>query len=174
MLDNYDCNYSEFDLTKHKETYPHYLEVIIDEDGKVHYAHPSHQEKLIKIAGEKSHKTRQQLYDECPDAFMFDVVSWLCSITNCISVWAEGYLGTPNIHQAATLVDLHAAGVYEGKRPEFIFEALSIKGTSVRGKVHRFKDKLFILHYEENPLVPGMLGCDWVEVIPQTATLIKK
>lgn len=35
--------YSKFDIDKHAETFINYLEVIIDENGVVHYAVPSHQ-----------------------------------------------------------------------------------------------------------------------------------
>lgn len=34
--------YSQFDVSKHKQTYTNYLEVIIDSDGNVMYAVPSH------------------------------------------------------------------------------------------------------------------------------------
>ena len=34
MEEKYDLH-SEFDIEKHKKTFPHYLEVIIDPDGKV-------------------------------------------------------------------------------------------------------------------------------------------
>lgn len=40
--------YCKFDIQKHKETYKNYLEVIIDEEGSIHYAVPSHQEFLIR------------------------------------------------------------------------------------------------------------------------------
>ena len=35
--------HSEFDLKKHKEKFINYLEVVIEPNGKIHYAVPSHQ-----------------------------------------------------------------------------------------------------------------------------------
>lgn len=35
--------YSEFDIEHHKKTFIHYLEVVIDGNGKIMYAVPSHQ-----------------------------------------------------------------------------------------------------------------------------------
>ena len=51
MNDEYNLQ-SEFDAEKHKEKYVNYLEVVIDENGTVMYAVPSHQEKVIEIACE--------------------------------------------------------------------------------------------------------------------------
>lgn len=36
-----------FDIETHKKTFKNYLEVIILENGRIVYAVPSHQEKLI-------------------------------------------------------------------------------------------------------------------------------
>ena len=38
-----------FDYKTHKENFFYYLEVVILEDGKIVYAVPSHQEKLIEL-----------------------------------------------------------------------------------------------------------------------------
>lgn len=43
--------HSDFDIQKHKETFIDYLEVIIDVNGRIMYAVPSHQEKLIAMVG---------------------------------------------------------------------------------------------------------------------------
>ena len=53
--------YSDFDIHKHKQTFRDYLEVIIDADGHIMYAVPSHQEKLIAMVMEHQGWTRQQL-----------------------------------------------------------------------------------------------------------------
>lgn len=42
--------YSGFNPKLHKQTFIHYLEVIIDENGKIMYAVPSHQDNMIKLA----------------------------------------------------------------------------------------------------------------------------
>lgn len=46
--------YSDLDMEQHKKTFINYLEVVIDENGKIMYAVPSHQEKLIKLACQKT------------------------------------------------------------------------------------------------------------------------
>lgn len=46
--DKYDV-YSKFDLEKHKQRFENYFEVIIEEDGMIHYAVPSHQEFFQKV-----------------------------------------------------------------------------------------------------------------------------
>jgi len=56
----YDLN-SDFDIEQHKKTFIHYLEVVIDGNGKIMYAVPSHQEKLITLAREKLNVTREEL-----------------------------------------------------------------------------------------------------------------
>lgn len=107
--------YSEFDIEKHKEKYIHYLEVVILEDGKVVYAVPSHQEKLIKIACDKLNVDRNTLYNMCPQEYMFDVITWLCKLTNCISVWTNFYIkDTINNKQLETLKKLKSSHIYEG------------------------------------------------------------
>lgn len=111
---SYDCNYSEFDLSKHKKTYVNYLEVIIDSSGKVMYAVPSHQEKLVSIAMEYLGVSREELWRMCPPDYYFDVITWLCMITSCVSVWTNGFIGSPNKIQKLKLMELKSNGVYRG------------------------------------------------------------
>ena len=66
--------YSEFNPDKHKETYTHYLEIIIDADGKIMYAVPSHQEKMIALACEKLNVTRDELNAMCPKEYYGDLL----------------------------------------------------------------------------------------------------
>ena len=41
---------STFDIEQHKAKYKNYLEVIIDANGTIMYAVPSHQEKASELA----------------------------------------------------------------------------------------------------------------------------
>lgn len=111
--------YSEFDIEQHAKHYPHYLEVVMFPDGKVEYAVPSHQEKLISIACEKLNVGRQELFDMCPPEYYFDVIEWLCDITGCISIWTQGIMtsGKNDMTEAQIemLKKLKQAGVYEGE-----------------------------------------------------------
>lgn len=101
----------EFDIERHKQTFIAYLEVIIDPDGNVMYAVPSHQQSLVAITG----KTLRQLDAEIPPEYMFDVTEWLCKQTGYIAVWYDGYVGEANDIQKETLAQLKQAGVYIGR-----------------------------------------------------------
>lgn len=89
MTENYDL-YCKFDIEKHKQTYIHYLEVVLFPDGHIEYAVPSHQEKLIAIACEKLNVSREELFAMCPEDYFFDVLVWLCNLTQCVSIWTNG------------------------------------------------------------------------------------
>ena len=80
---------SKFDALKHKETFYHYLEVIIYPDGSVEYAIPSHQEKLIQICKEELNVNRDRLFEMCPKEYYFDIITWMCNISKCVSVWTN-------------------------------------------------------------------------------------
>lgn len=109
--------HSKFDIETHKRTFVNYLEVIIREDGTIEYAVPSHQQKLVDIAMKKLGVSRQRLYDMCPDEYMFDVIVWLCKITNCVSVWNDFCIGEPNEMQEWALRTLRLHELYRGKIP---------------------------------------------------------
>lgn len=111
--------YSEFDLEKHKATYTNYLEVIIDESGKVMYAVPSHQEKVIAIACEKLEVSREELKQMCPRRYWCDFMKWLCMTTGVVAVWNDAceYGNRATRAQVATLRRLKMAGVYKGPIP---------------------------------------------------------
>lgn len=95
--------YCDFDLEKHMEKYINYLEVIILPTGKVVYAVPSHQEMLIKIAMKKYMKTRTEIEEMCPEDMYCLYMDWLLSITDCVAVWSQGYIGNPNRFQKNVL-----------------------------------------------------------------------
>ena len=117
-MNQYDILQGAFDLETHKQNFVNYLEVIITPDGTVEYAVPSHQEKLIKIATDKLSVSRQELYSMCPIEYLFDAVTWLCEITDCLSVWNDQYVGHPNKAQLAALRMLKDGGVYRGNTKE--------------------------------------------------------
>lgn len=111
--------HSEFDIQKHKATFTGYLEVIIDENGTVMYAVPSHQEKAIALAEEKLGKTRQEISDMCPREFYFDYLNWLLSLTGSIAVWNESVSASEiTAKQVAVLRKLKLNGLYRGKIPQ--------------------------------------------------------
>jgi len=115
MKEKYDV-YSEFDLEQHKKHFVHYLEVMIDEDGKVHYAIPSHQEWAIAKACEKLGVTRKELSDMTPKEFCFDWLNWLLMQCKAVAVWEDFYMAPAvNRKQYAALRGLKLGGVYKGK-----------------------------------------------------------
>lgn len=67
--------YSEFDIEQHEKTFAHYLEVVIDENGRIMYAVPSHQEKQITLACEKLNVTREELNSMCPEEYYLDFMT---------------------------------------------------------------------------------------------------
>ena len=88
--------YSDFDMEQHKKTFIHYLEVVIDESGKIMYAVPSHQEKLISLACKKLNITREELNAMCPQEYYFDLMTWLCKISGACAVW-ENFIQCDNL-----------------------------------------------------------------------------
>lgn len=108
--------YSDFDMEQHKKTFTNYLEVVIDENGKVMYAVPSHQEKLIKLACEKLKVTREELNAMCPQEYYFDFVTWLCKVSGACAVrnyHIEKYRLTER--QVNALKALKDNGLYRGE-----------------------------------------------------------
>lgn len=117
-MSKYDV-YSEFDLEKHKAAYTNYLEVLIDKEGKVMYAVPSHQEKAIQIACEMLEMSRDELKQMCPRKYWCDFMKWLCMTAGVVAVWNDAceYGNHATKAQAATLRRLKLAGVYKGPIP---------------------------------------------------------
>ncbi len=107
--------YSEFDIEKHKKKYKNYLEVVILSTGRIEYAVPSHTEKLMKIAMKKYNCTREQINNMCPKEYYFDYITWLCKITNAVSVWTNFYIAYKiNKRQLMKLIKLKEHGLYTG------------------------------------------------------------
>ena len=104
-----------FDISVHKSTFYHYLEVIILPDGTVEYAVPSHQEKLTYLACNKLHISRDELTSLCPAEYYVDYMLWLCSISGAIAVWDKHVVGSPNQVQLDTLAVLKAHMLYLGQ-----------------------------------------------------------
>ena len=106
--------YSEFDIQKHKETFVNYLEVLIEPNGHVLYAIPSHQEMAIKLACDAKGWTREELNQACPQEYYFDFLVWVLSLTGCVSVWNDFYMGELNEKQREKLIEMKREGIYKG------------------------------------------------------------
>ena len=68
LEEKYDV-YSKFDLEKHKQTFINYFETIINPNGSIEYAVPSHCEIVIRKYMEKYNLTRQDIYNKWCDCF---------------------------------------------------------------------------------------------------------
>ena len=108
--------YSDFDIEQHEKTFIHYLEVVIDENRKIMYAVPSHQEMLIKLACEKLNVTREELNAMCPQEYYFDLMTWLCKVSGACAVW-ENFVQCDKLteRQIMALQNLKDNGLYLGK-----------------------------------------------------------
>lgn len=113
----YDLH-SDFDIEQHKETFIHYLEVVIDENGKIMYAVPSHQEKLISLACENLNITREELNAMCPKEYYFDFMIWLCKVSGACAIW-ENFIKFDKLteQQIMALKMLKENGLYLGEIP---------------------------------------------------------
>lgn len=88
----YDCNYSKFDLEKHKEVYPNYCEVVIRPDGEICYAHPSHQQYLELLAAQVNRLSIQEVYEGCPENMYADYLRYLVDLSGAVSCWTDFYM----------------------------------------------------------------------------------
>jgi len=104
-----------FNKETHKKTFINYLEVIMDEDGKVMYAVPSHQEKMISIVCERKGISRDELNDLCPKEYYFNFLEWLHLQCGCVAVWNDFYVGKLNERQKEVLQELKDYGIYKGE-----------------------------------------------------------
>ena len=113
----YDLH-SDFDAEQHEKTFIHYLEVVIDENGKIMYAVPSHQEMLIKLACDKLNITREKLNAMCPQEYYCDFMTWLCKMSGACAVW-ENFIqcGKLTKQQIRALQMLKENGLYLGEIP---------------------------------------------------------
>lgn len=110
--------YSEFDHVQHKATFTNYLEVVIDEMGKVHYAVPSHQERLVEMACKRTGMTREALSSSCPREYYFNYNVWLGMMAHAVPVWNEGVEADyMNKKQVQALRKLKLCGLYKGNVP---------------------------------------------------------
>lgn len=108
-----------FDIELHKRTFIDYFEVMLDVEGVVHYAVPSHQEFLIQKAMERNHWTREQLIAACPPEMQGWFLEWLIHESGgYIPVWQNFVLDYPlNAAQALSLSRLKAEGLFRGDVP---------------------------------------------------------
>lgn len=108
--------YSDFNIEQHKKTFNHYLEIVIDENGNIMYAVPSHQEKLISLACKKLNITREELNAMCPREYYCDFMIWLCKVSGACAVW-DNFIEADKLteQQISALKMLKDNGLYLGE-----------------------------------------------------------
>ena len=128
---------SPFDINTHKETFVSYLEAIMDENGEVFYAVPSHQHKLCEIYMQKFGKDYDSARNEIVEATWtadLDIVEYLCTKTNCLAIWFGHYRGYPNEKQLKKLEELFNNGVYAGPTYDI--------NVRLREEIEKWKNKM--------------------------------
>lgn len=114
----YDLH-SPFDLAEHKKHFVNYLEAIIDRNGTIMYAVPSHQELATKLACAALGVDRKTLEELCPEEYHFDYMTWLLMQFDGVAVWTN-YCNAPNPNkkQVSVLKSLKLHGIYKGTIPD--------------------------------------------------------
>ena len=92
--------------------------MVIDENGRIMYAVPSHQEKMIALSCKKLNVTREKLNTMCPQEYYFDLMTWLCKISSACAVW-ENFIQCDKLteRQIKALQMLKDNGLYLGEIP---------------------------------------------------------
>lgn len=83
-------DFSEF-LLKYKNKWINYCEIIIDKDGKIIIANPSHTEAMLKLTGE----TKEIIYNKMP--IYASPIHWFVKYLNYVSVWFNFQLIPENL-----------------------------------------------------------------------------
>lgn len=89
-----DIIYSEFDIETHKKNFIDYLEVVITDDGIIHYAIPSHNEFVYKLLIDKFKlKDKDDLYE-----FLKNLPIYIdpTQLAKCCCVWVNNVNGYVN------------------------------------------------------------------------------
>ena len=76
-----------FDYKTHRKNFINYLEVIINKDGTIEYAVPSHQQKLLNLYCKNHNITMEKLWNIIP--IEESPESWIIFNEGVISVWYD-------------------------------------------------------------------------------------
>lgn len=76
-----------FDYETHRKNFTNYLEVIINKDGTIEYAVPSHQQKLLNLYCKNHNVTMEELWNLIP--IEESPESWIVFNEGVISVWYD-------------------------------------------------------------------------------------
>lgn len=99
--------HSPFDVETHKKTFKNYLEVMIDEDGIVHYAVPSHHLYALNEVLKLGYSMENIPVDY--------ITRELCLISRHVAVWNDMIMGVLNDKQKQTLQMLADEGLFNDR-----------------------------------------------------------
>ena len=119
MKDPNEVLHGPFDPDVHAETFTNYLEVVIEPDGTVVYAVPSHVMALARIrAGHDV--TLDGLFRELESIPLTESpLDYLVERTGCASLWTRCavYPRSVTDAQRTAIIDLQRRGLYKGPLP---------------------------------------------------------
>lgn len=99
--------HSPFDVETHKKTFKNYLEVMIDENGVVHYAVPSHHLYVLNDVLKLGYNM-----EDIPVDY---VTRELCLLSRNVAVWNDSIMGVLNEKQKQTLQMLSDEGLFNDR-----------------------------------------------------------
>lgn len=124
--------YSPFDVETHKKTFKNYLEVMIDEDGVVHYAVPSHHLYALNEVLKLGYNMK--------DIPVHYITQELCLMSRNVAVWNDCIMGVLNDKQKQTLQMLADEGLFndryevlKSRKLEDMQEAIADFFTNING-----------------------------------------
>ena len=80
--------HNPFDIDIHNSIFTNYCEVIIQPNGLIEYAVPSHQEKLVSVAAHKLNCSHLEVWKDHL-AVNADCIDTLQAITGCVVVYTN-------------------------------------------------------------------------------------
>ena len=113
-----DTLYKPFNLDAHNKEFINYCEVIIDKDGKIYYATPSHQMFMFALYGVETNQLPKEYIDpsrpdlrqyrlmsnvDIPLDGIYDIEDFIMKNLNVVSVYFDTYIGKPNEKQKRSI-----------------------------------------------------------------------
>ena len=96
-----------FDFETHKKNFVDYLEIMIDPQGTIHYAIPSHIQYLMtEYMNQYNYSSENEAWKSIPEEYSFDAIGYLTDKTGYVAVWNNFYVGKPNKYQKQAILKL--------------------------------------------------------------------
>ena len=81
-----------FSIERHKKTFVNYTELVIDKDGNIMYATPSHERKMMSIILQNNPEMcERDLMQEAEESGgLYDWINWLMRKSECMCIYTCG------------------------------------------------------------------------------------